>query len=61
MGKQNCIEDAEGLGRSKLVFNPQSWLVYIAWEGEKIGFAGVMELKLDMETDRHSRNLGDGS
>ena len=28
---------------------------------EKIGFAEVMELKLDMETDRHSRNLGDGS
>ena len=29
--------------------------------GEKIGFAGVMELKSDMETDRHSRNSGDGS
>ena len=29
--------------------------------GEKIGFAGVMELKSDMETDRHSKNLGDGS
>ena len=24
--------------------------------GEKIGFAGVMELKSDMETDRHSEN-----
>ena len=30
-------------------------------EGEKIGFAGVMELKSDMEMDRHSRNSGDGS
>ena len=29
--------------------------------GEKIGFVGVMELKKDMEMDRHSRNLGDGS
>ena len=29
--------------------------------GEKIGFVGVMELKSDMETDRHSRNSGDGS
>ena len=28
---------------------------------EKIGFTEVMELKLVMETDRHSRNLGDGS
>jgi len=29
--------------------------------GEEIGFIGVMELKSDMEMDRHSRNLGDGS
>ena len=49
------------LRRSGLFFNPQPWPVYIAWEGEKIDFAGVMELKLDMETDRHSGNSGDGS
>ena len=29
--------------------------------GEKIGFVEVMELKLVMEMDRHSRNSGDGS
>ena len=29
--------------------------------GEKIGFVEVMELKSDMETDRHSRNSRDGS
>ena len=29
--------------------------------GEKIGFAGVMELKSDMEMGRHSKNSGDGS
>ena len=29
--------------------------------GEKIDFARVMELKLDMEMDRHFRNLGDES
>ena len=29
--------------------------------GEKIGFIRVMELKSVMETDRHSRNLGDRS
>ena len=61
MRKQNCTRDAEGLGQSMLFFNPQSWPVYIAQEGEKIDFAGVMESKSDMETDRHSRNLGDGS
>ena len=44
-----------------LFFNPQSWPVYIAQEGEKIDFAGVMESKSDMEMDRHSRNPGDGS
>ena len=27
---------------------------------EEIGFVGVMELELDMETDRHSENPGDG-
>ena len=29
--------------------------------GEKIGFVGVLELKLVMETDRHSGNSGDKS
>ena len=61
MRKQNCIRDVEGLGRSRLFFNPQQWPVYIAREGEKIDFARVMESKSDMEADRHSRNLGDGS
>ena len=28
---------------------------------EKIGFVEVVELKSDMETDRHSGNSGDGS
>ena len=44
-----------------MFFDPQPWPVYIAREGERIDFARVMELKSDMETDRHSRNLGDGS
>ena len=51
----------EGLGQSKLFFDPQPWPVYIAREGEKIDSARVMELKSDTETDRHSRNSGDGS
>ena len=34
--------------------------IYIALEGEKIDFAGGMELKSDTETDRHSENSGDG-
>ena len=29
--------------------------------GETIGFVRVMELKSDMEMDRHTRNSGDGS
>ena len=41
-----------------MFFDPQLWPVYIAREGENIDFAGVMELKSDMETDRHSKNLG---
>ena len=61
MRKQNCTKDAEGLGRSRLFFDPQPGPVYIAREGEKIDFAGVMELKSNMEIDRHSRNSGDGS
>ena len=44
-----------------MFFDPQPWPIYIAWEGEKIDFAGVMELKSDMEMDQHSGNLGDGS
>ena len=28
---------------------------------EEIGFVGVMELESDMETDRHSRNPGNGT
>ena len=43
------------------VFDPQLWPVYIACEGEKINFAGGVKLKSDAETDRHSRNSGDGS
>ena len=37
-----------------MFFDPQPWPVYIAREGERIDFAGVMELKSDMEMDRHS-------
>ena len=44
-----------------MFFDPRPWPVYIAREGEKIDFAGVMELKSDMKMDQHSRNLGDGS
>ena len=58
---RNRTKDMKGLRRSRLFFDPQPWSVYIAQEGEKIDFTGVMELKSDMETDRHSRNLGDGS
>ena len=60
MGRQNCTEDAEGLRRSKLFFDPQPWPIYIAREGEKIDFVEVMELKSDTKMDRHSRNSGDG-
>ena len=41
-----------------MFFDPQPWPVYIAQEGEKIDFIGVMELKSDTEMDRHSRNSG---
>ena len=61
MRKQNCTKDVEGLEWSRLFFNPQPWPIYIAREGEKIDFARVMELKSDMEIDRHSGNSGDGS
>ena len=44
-----------------MFFDPQPWPVYIAWEGGRIDFAGVMKLKSDMEIDRHPRNLGNGS
>ena len=33
--------------------------IYIAREGEKIDFIGVMELKSDTEMDRHIGNSGD--
>ena len=59
MGKQNHTKDTEGLGQSMLFFDPQPWPVYIAREGEKIDFTGGVKLKLDTETDRHSRNSGD--
>ena len=42
-----------------MFFDPQPWPVYIAREGEKIYFVGVMELKSDIEMDRHSGDLGD--
>ena len=61
MRKQNCTKDAGGLGWSRLFFNPQPWPIYIAREGEKIDFTGVMELKSDMETDQHSENSGERS
>ena len=32
MGKQNRTKDTEGLGRSRLFFDPQPWPIYIAWE-----------------------------
>ena len=57
---RNRTKDTKGLRRSGLFFDPQPWPVYIAREGEKIDFAGVMELKLDMEMDLYSGNLGDG-
>ena len=56
---RNYTKDVEGLRRSGLFFDPQSWPVYIAWEGEEIDFTGGVKLRSDMETDRHSRNSGD--
>ena len=32
MRKQNHTKDMEGLGQSRLFFDPQPWPVYIAWE-----------------------------
>ena len=43
-----------------MFFDSQPWPIYIAREGEKIDFAGGMELKSDKEMDRHSGNSGDG-
>ena len=43
-----------------MFFDLQLWSVYIAQEGEKIDFARGVELRLDMETDQHSKNSGDG-
>jgi len=56
---RNYTKDAEGLRRSGLFFDPQLWPVYIAWEGEKIDFAGGVKLKSDTKTDRHFRNSGE--
>ena len=61
MGRQNHTKDTKGLGQSRLFFDPRPWPIYIAREGEKIDFTGVMELKSDREMDRHSGNLGDVS
>ena len=55
---RNYTKDAEGLRQSELFFDPQPWPIYIAQEGEEMDFAGGVKLKLDTETDRRSRNLG---
>ena len=34
--------------------------IYIAQEGEKIDFAGDMNLELETKAEQHSRNSGDG-
>ena len=57
---RNYTEDKEGLRRSGLFFDPQSWPVYIARESEKIDFDGDVKLKSETETDQHSGNSGDG-
>ena len=51
---RNYTKDAEDL-----FFDPQPWLVYIAQEGEEIGFTGGVKLKSDIEIDQHSRSSGD--
>jgi len=45
----------------QVIFRSTAMAYIYSLGGEKIGFAGVMELKSDMEMDRHSENLGDGS
>ena len=45
----NYTKDAEGLRRSGLLFDPQPWPIYIAQEGEEIGFTGGVKLKSDTE------------
>jgi len=57
---KNYTEDKEGLRRSEFFFDPQPWPVYIAWESEKVDFAGGVKLKSETETDQHSENSGDG-
>ena len=44
--------------RSRLLFDPQPWPIYIAWKGEKIDFAGGVKLESEMEADRHSEIQG---
>ena len=56
---RNYTKDAEGLKRSGLFFDPQPWPVYIAQEGEEIGFIRGVKLKSDIEMDRHSGSSGD--
>ena len=34
-----------------MFFDPQPWPVYIAWEGEKIDFAGGVKLKSEEKID----------
>ena len=57
---RNYTEDEEGLRQNGLFFDPQPWPVYIAWESEKVDFAGGVKLKSETEMDQHSGNSGDG-
>ena len=57
---RNYAKGAEGLRQSELSLDQLPRPVYIAQEGEKIDFARGVRLELETETDRHSRNSGDG-
>ena len=45
----------------QVVFRSTAMAPIYSLRGEKIGFVGVMELKLVMEIDQHSGNSGNGS
>ena len=56
---RNYAKGAEGLRQSELYLDPLPRPVYIAQEGEKIGFTRGVSLESETEAERYSESSGD--
>ena len=56
----NYAKGAEGLSQDELYLDPLPRPIYIAQEGEKIGFARGVSLESETEAEWHSGSSGDG-